>query len=217
MPAKKRLLVKGEEASVYRYPPVTIKGKEVFPRCRDVVRVSQGSYLRTARQMFYYHKLAQFLFPDNFIHISRLIEFVVPESRVNKELYESLSRPIREQRIYSRFEETTPTCKDFVEKYYALKKKRGHKFGLGEYRLPIELKDHPHLQLVERARPFIEEMKKAGICVNDHPVNIAQTLDGRIIFFEIHDIDSIELSKYLQRLPPAKRKKAKALLERLSV
>jgi len=97
----KKLLVRGEEAEVYRFGNDRLRTPK-----RDVVRVKRFT-LNTRKYTFKKFrelKLANALFPGLFIDVTKSV-LTKNKFGMNK--------------LYSRYEETTPEYKEFVKEFYA--------------------------------------------------------------------------------------------------
>ncbi len=176
----KNLLVRGEEAEVFRYDERTRNKKRDIVRIKPMVLNARKSAFAKFRKL----KLANAIFPELFITPTRSIH--------SKETLDGTNY------LMSRYEETTPEYVDFVKAFYSWLRNRKSSFP----------SDHPHMVEYNKKIRYIRELlESAGISAQLHPANVGFRPDGSAVLFEINEIDIAKASIHIYYMPQSKQKR----------
>lgn len=209
----------GFDARIYLLTP---NQKILFPQA-DLVREYETNDKNWFARLFYRHRVASLLFPDNFIDVVAAQVEPWQENLINEEQTEMIVSREAKNRTHKLFSKLAVVNKDHAifsqhmyGRYDIVDRTKISLCSCGHCASHRVLHDETLMAI--KARDAGEEMGMIGIfppC--DDPSDYCLKENGDIIFFEVERFDSIRIRSHLQKLPNPKpnEKRALKLLDRL--
>lgn len=173
---------------------LTPEEKKLFPHA-DLVRESVGTDTRLFSKLFYRHKIANLLLPDNFIEVTGA-QVYPSDDLSNGSIY-------RATRLFS---ELAPVNKNHSVFSQHIDRRYDAVMGSKESLCPCDIcfshrEFHKSNSLDQRAKQISEEMINIGIVPPySDPSDYCLTEKDTVIFFEIEHLDHLNLGNYLRAL-----------------
>lgn len=223
---ERRFYSKGLLAEVYEVSPQ----ERLWFRHADLVRVD-GPWIvgpvdmkKIFARLFYKHKIAELLFPDNFIHV------VAARTEVRKVLYEDRMLSTKTHKVHKLLESRTNTLfsqkadipvehSTFSEHMITDSDGKQGKVSSCQCNDCISHREfHSSSALAEKAEEVSIPMRRIGVvpAYFGDPSDYCLTGKGNIVFFEIDNFDNTALAEYLSSLenPDSREKEALILINR---
>lgn len=201
---------RGFHASVYK---VDRQQKLWFPSA-DLVKIDQSRDKNWFARLFYRHKIAQLLFPDNFINVVAAQvdpwqEQLVDEFTIGKRVFKE--QKSREHKLFSKMALVPATHAVFSEHMDINMDISSEDGGSDSRSEKVSLHDcadcnshrvfHISNGLEQKAMDIAPPMQKIGIHPPTHdPSDYCLTKEGDIIFFEVQNFQEEQLETHLSSL-----------------
>lgn len=191
------------------------KGQKLWFPSADLVRIDKSTDKNWFARLFYRHKIAQTLFPDNFINVVGSQVDPWQEELVKKVTIGGDDYTFQKERVHRLFSEiaSVPSSHAIFSEHMSANGKSLHNCA----QCIDHIDFHRSNDIVRKAIEVTLPMQKIGIYPPiDDPSDYCLTEKDKIIFFEIEDFDSESLGEFLRslKLPTDAQKKALVLVKR---